>query len=115
MHLRMAVLAAPVNVHDRVRPSRNGLVTPLNMASLAELRPPQAQELFVVRPMRSMTTHAVLTNRSMLPEEWPSLLLVTGVALVVDRIRADQFFCLRAMRIMARGALHPRRTALVTE
>ena len=85
----------------------------LNVAALTELRPPQGEQRFVVGAVRRMAIHAVLAYRRMLPEEWTPLVLVAGVALIVDGVGADQFLGLGSVRIVADGALQLKRAAFV--
>src|SRR3972149_10883822 len=76
------------------------------MTGLAEVRPLGHQELLVGGPMRRMAREAALGHGgSVLPEERPPLFGVAGVALLVDRVRRDQFVRHRPVRVMAVGAL----------
>src|SRR5215831_3106498 len=62
-----------------------------------------------------MAIHAVLAHWRMLPEKGTSLVLVAGVALIIDRVGADELLCLRPVRVVTSGALQLKRAAFVPE
>lgn len=113
MYFRVAVLATTIYIEQGVWPSWVGLMPLLNVATLTELRPAQGEECFIIRSMRRMTIHAVLADRRMLPKERTPLVLMAAVALIVDRVSADEFLGLGSVRVVTDGALQLKRAAFV--
>ena len=106
MNLRVAVDASAIDVPHRIGTSQDHLVSLLIMTALTKLRDPQREQPGVIRTMRRMAGDAALSDRRMLPEERSAFLLVAGVALIIDRVGADELFGLSAVRIVARRTLH---------
>src|SRR5262249_17060149 len=105
MHFGVAVLATAIDIKQGVRASCIGLMALLNVAALTKLRAAQCEKRFVIGAVRRMTVHAVLPHWRMLPEEGTSLVLMAGVALIVDGIGADRLLGLRPVRVVTGGAL----------
>ncbi len=115
MHLGMTVLAATVHVEQGVGTSRIGLVPLLNVTALAKLRTAQRKQAFIIRAVRRMTVHTVLSHWRVFPQKGPSLLLVARVAFFVNGVRADQFVALCSVSIVTCRALDPEGAPLITE
>ena len=113
MHSGVAVAATTIYIEQGVWATRVGLMALLNMATLTELRPPQGEQRFIIGAMWRMTIHAVLAHGRMLPEKRTPLILVAGVALIVDGVGADQFLGLGTVRIVADGTLRLKRAAFI--
>src|SRR5262245_38498643 len=79
----------------------------LRMALLAQKRARGDEQLLVVRTVRRVAVDAAVAHRSMLEQEWPALLSVTGEADFVDAVRLEQWSGRAAMRVMAVDTADP--------
>jgi hypothetical protein len=78
----------------------------LGMAPLTEERFRGHQQLPMIRSMRAVAAQAVLTYRSVLPDEWPAFLRVALIAEMVHRIPFDERFGVRSVWSMTVNARH---------
>ena len=115
VHLGMAIQALAVDDEDGVRPRRHGLVTPLDVARLAQHGCPHGEQLGLVRAMRGVAGEAILFGRRVLPEKRPAFVGVAAIALVVDRVGGNQFLSLRPVDVVAARALDAPPQVLVAE
>ena len=85
----------------------------LHVTGLAKQRNSRSQETCIVRSVRAVATLAVLTNWSVLIEERTTFVLMALVALFIHLVCGNQLVGLRAVWIVAGGALHPSHSTFV--
>ena len=78
-----------------------GRVPTLRMTLLAQDRPRNDEELFVVRTMGRMAGKAAFAHGSMFKQEWTTLLGVAVVASLVDTVGLEQRLRRAAVRVVA--------------
>ena len=114
MNLSMAVTTAAVNQSLGRRDSERGIppdqrltrMDHLGMAPLTEERPRGHQQLPMIRAMGPVAAHAVLTYRSVLPDERTAFLRMALVTEMVHRIPFDERFGVRPVWRMTVNARH---------
>ena len=84
MHRRVALSASPIEGECAVRHAGNRLMSPLDVATLAEHIRPRLQQPGIIRPVRLMAGSAVFSYGSVFPQERPPLFVMTRIAGVVD-------------------------------
>src|SRR3989338_5014315 len=99
----VTIQASPADHPSRVRRTCHGLMPALDMATLTEPRHLGLQHSCVYRSMRLVAHHAVFAHRTMLPQHGSPLLGVTLITFFIDRICADQFIALGAVRVVTVG------------
>ena len=78
----------------------------VEMTILAKPWPILNKKFFVIRTMRRMTIQTIFADRRMLPEERSSFFRMARIALFIYRIRDDQLWSDRAMRVVTIAAGH---------
>ena len=111
----MTIQARAIEYPGRIRKAGHRLVLALDVARLAKLGSPQAEQIHIVRAMWGMAVHAVFLNRRMLPEEWSAFFRMTVEAGVIDGVGAKHLLSLGTVRVMAVAALHHRAPQLIAE
>ena len=102
----MAIYAAAIQRPDvqRLSGGRRMARQHVNMALLARHVSARRHQLCIVRTMRCVTTHAILTNRRVFPEKRAALFGMAGVASIIDSLRHKHLLPFAAMRVVTRSA-----------
>src|SRR5881394_2327076 len=106
MDLRMAVGAPPVEISNSIKQRWSRRMTACNMTGITHTRHAYLQQLRIIGSVRFVAIRAILHDRRVLPEKWPTAFSMASQTVFRYRGLNQLFWIGAAVRIVTTRASH---------